>query len=383
MANWSKIRLLAWATVVAVAPSAAAQMTASEVLARVSQSYRGLKTYEIHATETFTNVAGRGFDVAQTKLLLAVDAGGRLRLEREDAQNTVIVVSNGDARWSYAPALRQYTEQKVASGVVQDNRGDDQDAVSETQDVLVGHYRGIDRFGNQATLVRGAKVMSEGRMIDCYVVEIRSKDALLKMWVDKERFLVLRQDRTTQAGASAKLEVKQFETSGPLGADVFNFTPPAGASEVEVLDVPGIPASLIGKPAQEFRLRDLDGNEVAFSDLQGKVVLLDFWSTWCPPCRAELPAIAKLYAAYRGQDVEVLGVDDEDSDTVKRYLVKQGLSLPVLVDSNDKVHREYGCHAVPTVIVINRQGTVTGQYVGEHSEDELRAALRAAGAQPD
>lgn len=367
-----------WAAALAFVPSAGAQMTAGQILARVSDAYRGLKTYQIEATDTY---AARLAEV-QTKLLLAVDAGGKLRLERDDGQNKVVVVSNGDATWTYSPSVHQYSVLRSAASIVQGEDEDNaNDPIAQAESLLVARYRDLERFTEKAKLDGDQNVKLRGQKIACYVVEMRVDKLQTKLWVDQERFLVLRQDQTVPSGISAKLEIKGFSTAGPLEPDLFEFTPPANARKVEILSERG--SSLVGKPARDFKLKDLDGNEVTLSDLQGKVVLIDFWATWCPPCREELPSIAKLSAAYRDKNVVVLGINDEDRGTVKHYLEKQGLALTVLMDSSEKVHGQYGCRALPTVVVINREGLVTAQYVGGRSEDELRAALRAAGAPAD
>ena len=377
-------QFLLWAAVLALVPSASAQMPVAQLLARVSQTYRNLRTYEIQATENFSAPTGGGFNQAQTKLLLAEDEGGKLHLERDTSNSKLVIVSNGENTWTYAPDVHQYTVQAVAADPGSGEEGEDsEDPVSTTENLLVGRYRGLERYADSATLARVDKVKAGGSKIDCYVVEMQIKNSRVDLWIDKERFVILRQQQATASGVSARLEIRQFAATGPLDADLFSFQPPPRSREVEVLNVPGLPASLVGKPARDFKLKDLDGNEVALSELQGKVVLLDFWATWCPPCRKELPSIAKLYAAYHDKDVVVLGINKEDRGTVKRYLDKNGLALTVLMDSGGKVHSQYGCHAIPTVIVVNRQGTVTAQFVGGRSEDELRAALKVAGAPAD
>jgi peroxiredoxin len=136
---------------------------------------------------------------------------------------------------------------------------------------------------------------------------------------------------------------------------------------------------LVGKSAADFTLKDLQGQKVSLSDFQGKIVLLDFWATWCPPCREELPSIDKLYRTYKDKDLAVLGINDEDSGTVKSFLKKNDYSLPTLVDSKRSVHRIYGARAIPTVVVIDRKGVIVAHFVGSRPETELVAALKTAG----
>jgi len=349
-------------------------MTAGQILARVSDAYRGLKTYQIDATDTYASQSVS----AETTLLLAVDEGGKLRLERDDGKNKIVVVSDGETTWNYSPPVHQYSVLPSAASIVQ---GESDDPVARTENLLVTRYRVLERFGDKAKLDGDQSVKMKGQKVACYVIEAQIDTVHIKLWVDQERYLVLRQDQADPSGIYSKLEIKQFSTAGPLESDLFKFTPPGNARKVDAL--PGRGASLVGKPAGDFKLKDLDGNEVTLSELRGKVVLIDFWATWCAPCREELPSIAKLSAAYHDKDVVVLGINDEDRATVKHYLEKQGLALTVLMDSGQKVHGQYGCHALPTVVIVNRDGAVTAQYVGGRSEEELRTALRTAGAPAD
>ncbi len=129
----------------------------------------------------------------------------------------------------------------------------------------------------------------------------------------------------------------------------------------------------------DFTLKSLTGEKVTLSDLRGKVVLIDFWATWCGPCRRELPTIEKLHREYEDKGLVVLGINDEESGTAKKFLAKNEYRLPVLMDSKKEVARAYGTRAIPTVIVVDKDGVVRAHFVGGRSEDELRAALKGAG----
>jgi len=120
---------------------------------------------------------------------------------------------------------------------------------------------------------------------------------------------------------------------------------------------------------------------VHLADLRGKIVMLDFWATWCQPCRHELPTIEGLSRKYKEKNVLVLGINDEDVATAKHFLEKNHPDLETLHDGGRKVNRMYGCHAIPTVVVINPQGTIVAHFVGGRSEDVLIAALKQAGMQ--
>jgi len=217
-------------------------------------------------------------------------------------------------------------------------------------------------------------------------VEIPTSGGMHRLWVDKERFLVLRhkeiQDSKiggTPARVESTMNIKTLQFTSPPPEALFAFVPPRNAKEVAALDMPGLRVNLTGKPATSFRLKDSQGVAVDFADLRGKVILLDFWATWCPPCRKELPYIDKMAREYEGKGVAVLGVNHEDSGTVKNFLKKNKYTLTTLMDSRREVHKLYAIRAFPTVIVINCEGIVAAHYVGARTEEQLVAALKLAG----
>ena len=113
--------------------------------------------------------------------------------------------------------------------------------------------------------------------------------------------------------------------------------------------------------------------------LRGKVVLLSFWASWCGPCRQEMPVIEKLSHQYRDQGFLVFGVNDEDRETIRDYIKEYGYSFPTLVDAEQEALKLYHVGAIPTTVVIDREGKIASYQVGMSSENELRAVLRTLG----
>jgi cytochrome c biogenesis protein CcmG/thiol:disulfide interchange protein DsbE len=118
--------------------------------------------------------------------------------------------------------------------------------------------------------------------------------------------------------------------------------------------------------APDFTLNDLDGKPFRFSSTRGKVVILDFWATWCPPCRMEIPHFVDLYRDYRGKGLEIVGVslDRGGASAVKPFARTNGINYPVLI-GNQKVTSDYGgVRSIPTTFVIDRKARIVEKYVG-------------------
>jgi peroxiredoxin len=134
-----------------------------------------------------------------------------------------------------------------------------------------------------------------------------------------------------------------------------------------------------GKPAPDFELTSLNGSAVRLSDYQGHPVLINYWATWCPPCREELPLIQKRYERF-SPDLVVLAINaGEDQETVKNYIDKNSFTFSVLLDPDWKAEALFGIMAYPTSVFINDKGIILARYVGGMSVDTLDDYLRIIG----
>lgn len=143
---------------------------------------------------------------------------------------------------------------------------------------------------------------------------------------------------------------------------------------------------LRGKPAPDFELTALDGKKVKLSDLRGKAVLVNFWATWCGPCKIEMPWLVDLQQKYSAKGLVVLGisVDEGSSDKIAAYAKEMGVNYTVL-RSTDAVSDSYGgIDGLPTTFYVNRDGVIIDQAAGLVSkdtiEDDINRALGQAGA---
>lgn len=137
-----------------------------------------------------------------------------------------------------------------------------------------------------------------------------------------------------------------------------------------------------GDRAPEIGLRDLDGNQVTIASLRGKVVLVDFWASWCEPCAEEMPVLERLYQRYRGQGFRVVAVSqDRQVSNIRTFLQQHSVSFPIVHDANHAVAGRYSPPRMPSSFIIDRNGVVRHVHAGYRSGDaqalerEIRALL--------
>lgn len=194
------------------------------------------------------------------------------------------------------------------------------------------------------------------------------------------------QNERTAYQSEVRYLLKRYNYGAPADAGLFKL-PSEDLREVKELsrwDAAKIKKQLKGKPAPELTATDVTGKSVVLSSLKGKTVLLDFWTTWCPPCRADAPALDKLYNKYGEKDLAIVGVSvSEDRAIVEKFLKEHPHSFPVILTSENDMPAAYQIGVFPTYIVIDRDGTLAAAVQGDQGFGELRKLLKKAGLELD
>jgi peroxiredoxin len=131
-----------------------------------------------------------------------------------------------------------------------------------------------------------------------------------------------------------------------------------------------------GSTAANFALAALDAEGIALSDYEGEVVILNFWATWCPPCRAEMPGLNRFYEAHKDEGMVLLAINEEErAETVRPFIQANNFTFPVLLDLQGQVAQQYSTRSFPTTFIIDRDGVIQHVQTGEISERELEAIV--------
>jgi peroxiredoxin len=127
----------------------------------------------------------------------------------------------------------------------------------------------------------------------------------------------------------------------------------------------------VGAKAPDFELKTLSGDTVKLSDLKGKKVMLNFWATWCPPCKAEMPAMEEFHKEA-GDEVVILAVNIDPHLDVKAFVDENGITFPIPLDAEDKVNETYQVLSIPTTYFIDTKGNIGNKFIGAMNLDAMK-----------
>jgi thiol-disulfide isomerase/thioredoxin len=366
---------------------------ARSLLVKVASTYANLRQFYFETLET-TETLSKGFKrSSQVRYVTAADTEGRARFSASSAVNSDLAVFDGSIHWNVAPFLRQYTRQNADSPTFTDDAHTDPRVLDARKAAL--RYK--KRYAAVATRLLNARFINDEKSKRQVSVEasysmpagMPKGKIFRRYWIDTKFRLVTRELSIASIANSnteypTRVEQVIAFSSTAIGNDIpaeaFVFTPPSGAELVEQFGVTSNSVSrLENRRAPQFELQGFDGTTYRSQELIGKVVLLDFWATWCKPCRIDLPHIDALSQEFSSQGLVVLGMNTEPRDRSQTFFEHQGYSFPSLVDLDATVSRRYLVRSIPTLVVIDREGKISSYLVGLYPEERLRSELSKVG----
>jgi len=411
---------------------------AKEILKKVSHNLLTAESFQLEGQVSF-EMKSEGilikvdlpFAVAQTK-------EGKYKAEvRIPILGQVLLACDGKNEWIYFAFDKEYSKKPF---VKKEEAADPQSlaymaGAFQMLGLPFADVAGADTSGDvkNARVLREEKININGGEVNCYVIEVEydlSKNPLMgladavmeakpgegpeappqsekleklqkamkegsakiTLWVDKERLLIVRHDSAggvlgqvlsvfgESGAARITTELKVAKMNEAIPEAFFAFTPPADAKE----KIEKAPAeepdrvNLVGTPAAQFALKDLNGKPVTSTSLRGKVVVLDFWASWCGPCRETMPEVEKLHREFKDKGLVVFGVNDEEAETARQFIQKNGYTFPTLLDEGSELSDQYGVQAIPQTLIIDRDGKVFAHFFGTGEGENLRQAVKIA-----
>jgi thiol-disulfide isomerase/thioredoxin len=338
------------------------------LLSKVAENYRNLKTARFEFEEITERTGEHSASRRTVHCKTLISPPGKLRVETTGAGEPSILISDGQTTWQYFPEANEFT--KVPTGM------------QPLGSSLLGAYVWLGRIREPAKIVRQERLGAA----DCTVVRIGREGGYTRtLWIDSKTDMIWKEElneaSTTETVPSRKIEIRftVVNTQETFAPELFVFDPSKTQAKDRREQQQKAAVTTAGSEAPDFTLRDLEGKEVRLSELRGKAVLLDFWATWCAPCRAVMPVVELLHREFKDKGLAVFGVDDEDPQVVGKFLQKFGYTLPTLLDPDKQVASKFEVGGIPTTILIDKQGKIALFKIESGTYEELRDALRAQG----
>jgi peroxiredoxin/outer membrane lipoprotein-sorting protein len=368
IATTGMLAFIAGAQVVQVAHpgDAATAPDAKSILSHAASVYQNLKSYQAKITvQTVdgTNVAQRHF--VESAL------GAAYRCEPTEPGG-ILRESDGQTEWTFDQDANEYVKTAATNG---------------TQ-AFIRQLGKMDQDVKDATVDDQELYWLNGSPVKVYIVETTRTSwpagspagaQSVTYTIDEQTFEVYKEITYTNGASQVALYTLTQDRKEP-SASQFQFTPPAAAKEVSSLPAQPVKySSIIGMQAPDFGLKDANGHTYKLSDFTGKVVVLDFVGSWCPPCLAQMPYLQQENDSFPPANLEVFGLDiGEDAKQVTDFGLNGAYSFPLLLGAEPDVTTAYFVADYPTTYIVNRQGRIVFKSTGTENPGGFLSAVKAA-----
>ena len=325
----------------------AESIAAKALLKKVAEAYRTISAGRFEFEEFEESVGQESASRRMTLSKVTFLKSGKFRVEKTGSNEPSVTVSDGKTVLTFFPESNEYNSMPWGKQFVAP---------------YIATYALLDGIRKPARIVGSRRVADA----ECTMVAIgRDDNHTRTLWIDPKTNFVRKEevkDISTMGGEStSKSSITTFSAmhaiEGPEST-IFSFDPAKTLAKERRELQKAAPVTSIGTKAPEFVLRNLEGKEVRLSELRGKTVLLDFWATWCLPCRNAMPGTELLHRQLKDKNLIVLGIDDEDPEQQSAFLRKFGYSFSSLVDPASRVKNLYNVGGIPATVLIDGEGKI-------------------------
>lgn len=348
-------------------PCCAGAQTPLQVLQKTAAAYRDLNSYEFRVTVQKTH-AGK---VSEQRFVETGVRPEKFRIEDTDSQGELLLADGLD-QWTLNRKANEYSKSTLTADTP----------------TPISDFENIDQHVSQAEFAREELFVVDGKPVRVVIVRVirdrwprgTLKGAQFVMYrIDENNFRVYKVN-TYSSDDSQIVLYSILKWNQPVPDASFIFTPPPSSHTVSTVQEQSTTfRSLLGLQAPDFTLQDTAGHSVNLQALQGKVVIVDFWATWCGPCRAQMPELQRIFLESAKKGLVVLGLNlGETAKEVVPFAAQESYTFPLLLGSEPDVSAKYFISAIPSTFVVDRHGRITFTSSGGESPDRLRSAVAAA-----
>ncbi len=401
--GFATLALLTAFTIALSTPAFAGDNNADYVKARKAavKMAEGLNSYDLQGTLTMVNNARGQVGGASMEAVMESAARwpDRLLSSQTGKMFNLQLGTGPDRSWFFLGQLgNAYIGEPVKLNRNLANAGD----MDLSEEKIYNFYGGLGQFlladGLQVTPETGsATVTVNGQDIECQVFTTMGPEVIADdskptegprvIYFDPVSGLVLKSEVTVyfaKKGTKYQQEVSflltKFELNGTVDDTRFDFTAPAGTRVVKNLDRLTNPDAMTGMTAPDITFTGLDGKTFQLSDFRGQPVFIDFWATWCPPCKMEMPHIETLYGELgKSGKIKIIAASSEDNKTIQKFLTQKPYSFPIVTVSSEDSHTKFKTSSIPAGFVIDAEGVIRAHMIGAQTEEQLRAAFAKVG----